>query len=214
MLISHIYKFVYVKAEKVASTSTEALLEKYCLIPEIMSHHKIKPYADEIISDYGIVGKRRWGKPSSGVWFNHKTPNGIKRDFPNDNWEEYTKVTNIRNPYDMTVSFYSTVYRGIFDKNKFQEFLEVEGEKLLHHKNYIFWTIDNEFCLDYYIRYEHLEEDIQNFLKMKGIPDEGHKLPHYDNSQRPHYREIYNEQTKKIVYRMFEEVFEKFKYEF
>ena len=56
VLISHRYKFIYIKNYKVAGTSVEAYFEKYCLDPS--NNYKLTHSRKQSISEYGIVGNR------------------------------------------------------------------------------------------------------------------------------------------------------------
>jgi len=67
VLISHLYKFIYIKNMKVAGTSIEAYFEKYCMDPS--KDHIVEHKLDSHISKYGIVG--------------HRTANGKKSKIKN-----------------------------------------------------------------------------------------------------------------------------------
>jgi hypothetical protein len=60
VLVSHIYKFIYVKNGKVGGTSTEGFFEKYCSNPN--TDYKLTQVVDEKVSEYGIIGARLQGK--------------------------------------------------------------------------------------------------------------------------------------------------------
>ena len=56
VLVSHLYRFIYLKNKKVAGTSVESFFGKYCI-------NQNDPYyyteqTDEQVSIFGIIGKR------------------------------------------------------------------------------------------------------------------------------------------------------------
>jgi len=58
VLISHRYKFIYIKCIKVASTSVEAFFRRYCLPEDQEESYEIVNNTDVIISPAGVIG--RW----------------------------------------------------------------------------------------------------------------------------------------------------------
>lgn len=85
MLVSHEYRFIYIKTVKTAGTSVEAALEPFCAT--------------------GIVGAR--GDRARGAqWFHHMPARRIRAQLPRAVWRGYLKVCNIRNPWDKVVSWF------------------------------------------------------------------------------------------------------------
>ena len=104
VLVSHKYKFIYIKNEKVAGSSVESFFGSFCQNPE-----KIYNYDDAImqsIDNYGIIGSRLEGAQKEDVWKNHINATEIKRRLGNDIFSKYFKFAVIRNPYDTIVSYY------------------------------------------------------------------------------------------------------------
>ena len=104
VLVSHKYKFIYIKNKKVAGTSVESFFGQFCINPEKkydFSHSIIQS-----IDDYGIIGCRVLGVGINDIWKNHKNAISIKNDLGNDKFNEYFKFCVIRNPYDVMVSLY------------------------------------------------------------------------------------------------------------
>ena len=56
VLISHKYKFIYIKNVKVAGTSVESFFEKYCMNPD--KKYVKSERINTKISKYGIIGFR------------------------------------------------------------------------------------------------------------------------------------------------------------
>jgi hypothetical protein len=63
-----------------------------------------------------------------------------------------------------------------------------------------FYTIDNQLCVDFVIRYEHLEHDYNEVCHRIGIPATG--LPHLKTGirkERRPYSDYYTDETREIV---------------
>lgn len=205
VLISHKYKFIYIKNKKVASTSVESFFQKFCIDPN--SKYNISESTDEIISKYGIIGAREGGKFNK--WKNHINANDILKEIGNDKFNSYFKFCIVRNPYDKMVSKY------FFEKSNmsFKEYCKVNNCNNLN-----IHTINNKFICNYYIRYENLKDDIIKVCNKLGITDYNiNDLPTFKSNIRPsnkHYSEYYDEETKNIVYNNHKLEFEKFNYSF
>jgi len=126
VLVSHKYKFLYLKNFKVGGTSVEHFFSKYCVNPESSfeyqdsdSHREfqidgewrgVDNTGDEHIDDYGIVGKVNG--EGQEVWWCHSDVGQVKHEFTVneslglEKFEEYLKFCVIRNPYDKMVSLY------------------------------------------------------------------------------------------------------------
>jgi hypothetical protein len=209
VLISHIYKFIYIKNYKVAGTSVEAFFEKYCVNPNETYVQEEK--RDESVSEYGIVGNREKGKGSK--YFNHMSTKDVRLNLGNKKFKKYFKFCVVRNPYEKMVSLFH--FKGNeFDKEAFKEFCKKKICSNIHNcirKN------GTPKC-DYFIRYEKLQEGIKEVCQRIGINDyDLNDLPYYKSEyrkERRHYRDYYDEETQKIVYEKHKREFEFFKYEF
>ena len=200
VLVSHIYKFIYVKNGKVGGTSTEGFFEKYCSNPN--TDYKLTQVVDEKVSEYGIIGARLQGK--------------YKKYLEPDVFNSYFKFCVVRNPYDKMVSLFhfegNKVDYNII--NKFKNFCK----KHTTNTTYIY-SIDGTPACDYYIKYENLNEDIKSVCDILGITDFNldTDLPKFNSTQRRvkiPYKHYYDEETKKIVYEKHKEEIEFFGYKF
>ena len=78
VLVSHKYKFIYIKNRKVAGSSVESFFGKFCINPEKTYHYKDS--IEQIIDDHGIIGSR-CGKVEEGdIWKNHISATQIKNN--------------------------------------------------------------------------------------------------------------------------------------
>lgn len=166
------------------------------------------------MSDFGIIGSRL---TEPKTWFNHKSSSDILKDIGEEIWNSYKKICNVRNPYDIAVSYYFYENRNnqlfLPTTDNFEIFLENQLNYLLYNRN--FWVIDGKFSNDYYIRQENLKEDLENLINGLNLPHYDFNIPNYKVSKnRPHYSELYNENTKKIIQDNFGDVLDHFKYSF
>ena len=205
VLVSHKYKFIYIKNKKVAGSSVESFFGKYCIDPK-----KDYNYNDDIsehIDEFGIIGSRGSGCNTSDKWKNHKKASSIKRDLGKKIFDEYLKFCVIRNPYDKMVSRY------YYNKSKlsFEEFV-----KTTHNNNLKIHSIDKKSVCNYFIRFEYLEEDINTLCKKLNIDSyDLSLLPKHKSTQRKnkkHWSEYYDDETKQIVYNKHKKEFKLFGY--
>lgn len=58
VLVSHIYKFIYLKNYRTASSSIESFFGQYCIDPVLRSSYIFKDKCDTSITPYGIISAR------------------------------------------------------------------------------------------------------------------------------------------------------------
>lgn len=213
VLISHRYKFIYIKNIKVAGTSVESFFEKYCINPNI--EYVKTQRINTKISKYGLIGFR--GIESDKKKFkntlgftNHMGCKGLKNKIPPNIYNNYIKFCVIRNPYDKMVSKY------FFSKSElsFKEFCK--KAKCVNINRY---TINGKNQCNILIRFENLKEDIIKICKILGIKDYDidNDLPNYksqNRNEKKHYSYYYDEETKNIVYNKHKSEFIRYKYKF
>jgi hypothetical protein len=197
MLISHRYKFIYLKTKKTGGTSIEAYFERFCRPnPNIEITH----YCDEFVGDSGIVGYR--GENRKGkTWYNHMTAMQIRKLIGESTWKNYFKFSVVRNPWQKAVSGYAfhlhrldpagkTYHPTLKDRLKFPahntgqlKFLNwLKSGKLPIDRN--IYAPKSKLCTDGIIRYEHLERDMQKICQILNIPWAPDKLPTYKSGLR------------------------------
>ena len=154
MIISHKYRLIYIRLQKVAGASFEVALFKYCdQSTDILGGYKRKVMQDTFPNL----------KNTSGVTYGLHTPATlIKRKVAPDIWNNYTKIATLRNPYERMISkYYFRRNYLLLRKQKMAEFGEyVSSFKSIAAFLYDAIHIEGKSVLDYYIRYENLAEDI------------------------------------------------------
>ena len=222
MLISHTKKFIYIKGVKVAGTSTEIAFQKFCQPADT----PIASSADQLVCDEGVVGYRG-ANAKSKYWRNHLDPIQIKNKLNNEDlFNQYFKFGVIRNPFDRAVSLYhhdreEHKFRGFSQKISFAQFCHnLHGiprdaapwawcSDLL----YNFYRLD-EVKIDYFIRFEGLQNDIEVVRNKLNINASDLNLGHYKKTRRPHYTEYYDDETRESVAQKYAKDLEYFGYEF
>jgi len=211
VLISHRFKFIYIKNMKVAGTSIEGYFEKYCMDPN--KDHIVEHKLDSSITEYGIVGNREGGKRTK--YFEVMGAQTIKKYIGDDIFNSYFKFCAVRNPYDKMVSLYHML------KSRYPEQYNISFDDFVRKNdcyNFARYTLENcKSCIDFYIRFEFLQEDLEKVCKQLNIEYDLSKLPEFKSDYRKDnddYKQYYNEELKKIVYDRHKEEFELFGYKF
>lgn len=145
-------------------------------------------------------------------------------------WEEATKFTVIRNPYDWMVSVYFYIrqqtkhpFHEYMQTKTFAEFLvwyekKVKEPRIFGKNPYSTLT---KFCcdengnqlMDVLLRFEGFPGCVHRLRKKLGLPPI--KIPHKNTTKRQKdYRSYHTPQTKILIKRIFAEDLERFDYEF
>lgn len=184
MLALHSSKLIFLKARRVAGTSFEVALSKYAREGDIVS--KINADIQAADPNRGEDERRRLGftgaqnhrklvaelltrprpsdlrKIAKGIWPSKYTPHMSAADaraaLGSKVWDSYTKLSQVRDPYDRAVSAYFFAMRDKGDdKPGFEEWcLERERIVGINREQYF---IDGTPVVDIFVRYEAMEED-------------------------------------------------------
>ena len=139
----------------------------------------------------------------------------------------YVSFAVVRNPWDRAVSMYHFAQKydlgklyGINTQMSFQEFCELMLRKYEEKdKNFIAihdqcsW-LEGMFEPNFILRFENLNEDFSNMLDICQIKHINKNLPHENSTERKPYKEYYNDQSIKIIEKIFERDIDKFKYSY
>ena len=237
MILSHKHKFIYFKTTKTAGTSTELALAPYCgendVVTQVsfgersMPHGHKHPVRNTTIKNDGKT-----------EFVNHMNPVRVRRliiykygkERGEEIWNTYHKITNIRNPWSRVVSYWCYDIQSSNNLDANQSPLEDTFEEYVHNKKtktgyrkiihpfYEWVTVDSQVCIDRFIRFEHLQSDINQLFDDLNLPKS--ILPTAKARVRKRtcgvapYQEFYNSETKQIVYDIFEDDIKYFNYEF
>ena len=232
MLVSHRKRFIYLKTVKTASTSVESFFEPYCM-PE--GTWQFEKFRNETISLDGIVGyrgvkQRRWFGMRRRKWFDHMSATLVKKQLKPAQWNNYFKFCVIRNPFDRIVSafhFFQWMDERELQKmhvpscgndiERIREWVKVDVGPKTQVFDRCCYTIDNQICVDFFIRYENLINDLAVVCDRLKIEADPSSLKNMVSGMRPRATPIadyYDASTKLLIERLFEFEFQHFGYEF
>ena len=206
VLVSFQKKFIYTKTTKTAGTSVEVFFEPDCLPPD--GYEQVH-FRGETITDYGVVGFRGLNMPADTVWYNHMPAARIRVYLGSDVWDEYFKFCVIRNPFDKLISMY------FFQMGKENKECVMDGDFSLLRCDFLDWLkgrrfgddrdkylIDGSVCVDYFIRYERLLEDLAEVCERLEIERDVAELERFKSQSRltkKHFSEFYDAEAERIV---------------
>ncbi len=228
MIISHKYKFIFIKTYKTAGTSIEVFLSNCCSAKDIFT--PIKPVVEthlprnylgywnpfkEIFYNSGKYTKWTLKKLiAQNKYYNHIPASILKNRVSRSVWDSYYKFCVERNPWDKTISHYYMLYHRSNGKLTFDQYLK-NGNYCI---NYPLYTNKNgKIIVDKVIHYEKLNSELNNLFNSFGIE--------YNNSlgvnakskyriDKRDYRDILNNDQKKIIDKLFGYELYLFNYEY
>jgi hypothetical protein len=162
MLLSHKYKFIFIKTKKTAGTSIEIELSKIMSEMDIVT--PIKPsHPDHEPRNY-IYGNYKL--------FNHIMINDLKKIIPKDVYKTYFKFCVEREPVEKCLSDFFMYKNSDYHKKNinWEEYLN-EGNFPIDTNKYT--DQENNLCVDKILRYENLENEILEISKNLGFKFNG-----------------------------------------
>ncbi len=206
MLVSHDYKFIYIKPKKVAGSSIQAYLARYC--------------------ENGINYDR---DPKS-----HMKASKVKEIVGDEIWNSYLKITSVRNPWDKTVSLYHwrrrkrpfyihlrRILRGWpwhspARRYDFPEFVKVMYQNGTLNEDKAITRIEDKLPDYYFIRFEHMHDDLEKLCEKLGVTYNPDDMPQKKVGHRKDkgYEQYFNDETKEYVRLAYEEEIERFGYSY
>ena len=163
MIISHKLKVIYIRLLKVAGSSFEIALSKYCGPDDILNPIALQGKIWQSRGYYRSAQnyERLTGKSKQSV---HIRAPVVRKHVPKNVWDNYLKIATIRCPYDAYISFYY-FKKHTFQQNKkrppgknIEEFV-IKDERVI--KNLRGLHKEGKILIDFLIRYENLDEDIK-----------------------------------------------------
>ncbi len=138
-----------------------------------------------------------------------------------EQYKSYFKFTFVRNPWDRAFSWYKNVKRdeihqkslGLNEMIPFKEFLKrFAGKGMLRPQTYWLKNFNGNIELDFIGRFEHLEEDFREVAKRLNMPLL--TLPHKIKGSSTDFRDYYDDESIRIVRKVYKEEIELFGYSF
>ena len=228
MIISHRYRFIFLKTGKTAGTSIEIALSEYCGAEDIIT--PIKPEDELIRRSLGFRGPRNYlepdtpagvpatGQPGPGTlnrrFYNHIPAIQIKARVDESVWSGYYKFCFERHPCERVISHYFSHYPRE-RRPTLSEFIDSNAMQRLKRTGYDAYTIDDKVAVDKIGLYESLETDLEEFRVRVGLP-QPLSLPHAKASFRTdhrHFRDILSPEERVKIARVFAQEIALFGYE-
>ena len=186
---------------------------------------------DEYVGKEGVIGYRGRNRGNQ-TWYNHMSAAKIKDRIGTTLWDSYFKFTVIRNPFDKLISGYYWQEKRIKEyttAEKIRVFARKLGGKA-HSRDYITGTsqierfrswirnggalldrnkyiINGEICIDFFIRYEDLDNGIKHVCNKLGIAFEPENIPRLKSGIRNNRFSIsdyYDTETIHIVSKLYQ----------
>ena len=229
MILSHKYKFIFIKTAKTAGTSIEVFLSKHCgptdvltsIEPPVEGHQPrncegfINPIPEILERPGKIFSALRHSIISRERFYRHMPASEVRRRVPAHVWKSYFKFCVERNPWDKVLSHYHMhaareggplsldeyLARGRFPVNYFR-YTDRSGRKVI---------------VDRILRYENLPADLGEVFSQLNIPFNGTlgvaAKSEYRTDHRP-YQQVFNEEQRRVVEKAFAKEIELHGYRF
>lgn len=185
MIISHKYKFIFIKTVKTAGTSIEVFLSRLCADDDVLTPiwphvepHRARNFKGvwnplgEIIESPGF----RIGRTVSDLlrrrrFYNHIAAKTVKQRIPKHIWESYFKFSVERNPWDKTLSCYHMENDRAGGSLSFNEYIKNGNFCCLNYP--IYCSPTGQLLVDKIIKYESLMDELGSVFHRLGIPFDG-----------------------------------------
>ena len=130
----------------------------------------------------GYAAYKRMTRNVHGITSTHMPASAVKQLVGDEIWNQYYKFSFERNPVDRVISFYhwrTRQYERPLSLESFVECLEktdtetLARQDLAEYSNKPSYTINDQPCLDFIGRFEHLSDDLQALSETLRIPWDG-----------------------------------------
>lgn len=184
MIISHKYKFIFIKTYKTAGTSIEVYLSEHCgdndIVTPIYPHvepHKPRNFTGKFNLVRELINNRGYNYKSTidsfirkPKFYNHIPASSLQQRIPKRIWNSYYKFCLERNPWDKSISQFHMIKDRMGGELTFDEYLN----KFPLCINYPHYTDRHgKLLVDEVIKYEDFNSGLGKVFSNLGIPFQG-----------------------------------------
>lgn len=187
MIISHKFKFIFIKTRKTAGTSIEVFLSEFCgpddIVTPIIPH--VPPHSPR----------------NHEGFYNHMPAHAIRSRVDPGVWNSYYKFCVERNPWDKVLSHFHMAREISNGTLTFERYFQIQHFPI-DFPIYTEPTDSGAIIVDEVLRYESLYDDLTRTFKRLGIPFSGdlgvYAKAGHKTDPRPYAQEYSPEQAELV----------------
>jgi len=183
MIISHRYKFIFVKTLKTAGSSIEVMLEGKCDAGDVITRIHPRIPGHEARNDRGFFNPLKqasnWADFKKSTrealnrekFYNHIPARFARARVPKSIWNSYFKFCVDRNPWDKSLSHFNMFKNADWHKRydpdlTFEKYL---SNGIFCHNAPFYCDLDGTVLVDKILRYDDLENQLREVMGTLGI---------------------------------------------
>ena len=229
MILSHQLKYIFIKPEKVAGTSVQNSLIQYCSDPDRFPTDGLRRLcflkSEDLNENSNDVKRFKVDSPDECADLKcgtHINSRRLQKILNPEIWKTYFKFTIVRNPWDQAVSRYHHEMLKWVDNGKSKDDFSDFPEWLVNDKQNnepYYFNKQGHPLVDYYIRFETLQDDYNKVCRRIGIPKNTLRKLKVNirtaiQKKYKHYSQYYTQDTKEFIFKNRRQTIEYFHYKF
>ena len=214
MIISHKYRFIFIKTHKTAGSSIEMALAPLCGQGDIITPMESNAHTDVPRNFHGeslverLYARSRYfrklihrnSKYLTHWYYEHMPAWRVRELAGEEIWNSYYKFCFERNPWDKVVSYY--LWKKFGQQRtvpEFQDYVIRKTHRLPHDGDLYF--AEDQLMVDEVFQFSNLRNDFQCLCDRLGIPFSG-DLPREKTGiqvERKPYQDYYSAETRQLI---------------
>jgi hypothetical protein len=229
MILSHKYKFIFIKTAKTAGTSIEVFLSKHCaptdtvtpIEPPVEGHQPrnyegfINPVPEILERPGRLFSVLRHTITSREKFYRHMAASLVQKRVPDEVWNSYFKFCVERNPWDKVLSHYHMHAAREGGSLSLDEYLG-RGRFPINYFRYTNHS-GSKIIVDRVLRYENLVAELSEVFSELKVPFDGtlgvKAKSEYRTDRKP-YQQVFKDEQRRIVENAFAKEIELHGYRF